>query len=556
MEIKNREIKKQVKLPKKKIFETPRLLKADAYTVGSDKFQSLSAKQKSIYYGTYRRQLSTVNPVLYNEGDDRIIFAGLQIPLEELFREPITHQEIDTTKEFLKTFKATMVGPAVYHFPEEMWRQVVDYYNGRPPIKIKAMPEGSVVYPNEPVFQVENTNKEDELMGELAAMFESTLLKTWAVSERVTQNQHWISKLKNMMREVEGDAMTEDDIHFHASLMLTDFGDRAGITNNETEILGSAHLYTFGGTDSCSGAYQAWENANRTPVGSSVNALAHRNVQAYDVENDCYEAIYNSCENNEIISMVSDCYDFYPANEKYILPLALRSVKENNGKIVVSRPDSGNAKEQVLWLCRLAVRNGLYTEKTNSKGETWKYATTLKFIEGDGMTWAQMWDIIEALLEAGFAPHGWGLFGVGGGLRNPLKRDNLSAKYALCARGAERVGVVKFSDTLGKTTLPGPFKVLRTPIALENKETIVFETEDGEDAMITYFDGSNIWEPFGEGMNDNFLDIRARIREQWDSMPLNLTSATNHNYPASDAILDERRRLLAKYAPKKQAKNY
>jgi hypothetical protein len=34
----------------------------------------------------------------------------------------------------------------------------------------------------------------------------------------------------------------------------------------------------------------------------------------------------------------------------------------------------------------------------------------------------------------GFAPHGWGLFGVGGGLRNGLKRDNISAKYALCSK--------------------------------------------------------------------------------------------------------------------------
>jgi hypothetical protein len=350
--------------------------------------------------------------------------------------------------------------------------------------------------------------------------------------------------------------MSDEDISFQASLMLTDFGDRAGMTNEESEVLGMSHLYTFGGTDNCQGAYQAWENAGRTPVGFSVNALAHRNVQAYPVENDCYEAIYNSCEDNEIISMVSDCYDFYPANENYILPLALRSVKEGNGKVVVSRPDSGNAKEQVLWICRLAVRNGLYTEKTNSKGETWKYGTTLKFIEGDGMTWSQMWEIIEALLEAGFAPHGWGLFGVGGGLRNALKRDNTSAKYALCAKGNDNEGVVKFSDTLGKTTLPGPFKVLRSPWALENKQTVIFAHEDGEDTMVVYFDGSDIYKPFGEGMDDDFLDTRNRIREQWDSMPLNLTSATNHNYPASDDILNERRRLLAKYAPKKQAKNY
>ena len=541
-----------VELPQRKVFETPRILIADAYTVGSDKFQSKKAKEKSTYYITYRRQLSTVNPTLYNEGDDRMIFEGLGVYLEKLFYEPITHEEIDTAKEFLKTFKATTTGLANYAFPEAIWRRVVDEFNGRPPIRIKAMPNGSVVYPNEPIMQIESMV---DGMGELAAWFESTLLKVWAPSERVTQNEHWLSKLKRMLRTVESDTMSEQEIHFFASLMLTDFGDRAGMTNEESEVLGMAHLYTFGGTDNCQGAYQAWENSGRTPIGSSVNALAHRNVQAYPVENDCYEAIYDSCENGEIISMVSDCYDFYPANEKYILPLALRSKNENNGKVVVSRPDSGNAKEQVLWICRLAVRNGLFTTKVVN-GVEWKYGTTLKFIEGDGMTWSQMWEIIEALLQEGFAPHGWGLFGVGGGLRNPLKRDNTSAKYALCAKGDDNEGVVKFSDTLGKTTLPGPFKVLRTPWALENKETIVFAHEDGDDAMVVYFDGSNIYKPFGEGQDDNFLVTRDRIRAQWDSMPLNLTTATNHNYPASEAILNERRRLLKKYAPKKQAKNY
>jgi nicotinamide phosphoribosyltransferase len=548
--------KRVVTLPKRKIFETPRLLCADAYTVGGNMFQSEKAKDKSTYYGTFRRQLHSVNPLLYNEGDDRMIFEGLGVQLEELFYEPITHAEIDITKEFLKTFKATAVGLTNYDFPEEMWRRVVDEYNGRPPIRIKAMPNGSVIYPNEPIMQITSSAKADKKMGELAAWFESTVLKVWATSERVTQNEHWLSKVKAMIRDVEGDEASEADIHFWSSLMLTDFGDRAAITNQETERLGMAHLYTFPGTDSCSGAYQAWENAGRVPVGSSVNALAHRNVQAYEFEGDCYKAIYEACGNNNYISMVSDCYEFYDANTNHLLPLALRSVEEGNGKVVVSRPDSGNAKEQVLWLCRLAVRNGLYTERTNSKGETWKYGTTLRFIEGDGMTWETMWEIIEALLEAGFAPHGWGLFGVGGGLRNSLKRDNTSAKYALCAKGVDDEGVVKFSDTLGKTTLPGPFKVLRSKIALENKQTVVFEHEDGEDAMVLYYDGSNIWEPFGVGQDDNFLDTRARIREQWDSMPLNLTSATNHNYPASDAILDERRRLLAIYAPKKQAKNY
>lgn len=540
-----------LELPKRKVLKTPRLLMADAYTLGSDRFQSKKAKEKSEYYITFRRQLSDVNSTLYDVGDDRIIFAGLQRILEKLFYEPITHEEIDETLEFLKTFKVTTKGYARYEFPEDMWRRVVDDFNGRPPILIRAMPEGSIVYPNEPLVQITNQVKD---FGELAAWFESSLLKVWAVSERITQNEHWASKLREIIRRIEPD-LSDEEVIFNASIMLSDFGDRGGITNEESEELGLAHLYTFSGTDTCSGAYQAWINADKQTIGSSVNALAHRNVQAYDFEGDCYEAIYNACKKGEMISMVADCYDFYKAVNDYLLPLALRSVRDGDDKIIVARPDSGNPKEQVLWVCRLAKRYGLYTTKVIN-GVEWYFGTTLKFIEADGMSFETMLDIILELEKEGFAPHGWGLFGSGGGLRNNIKRDNLSAKYALCSIGDEKIGVTKFSETLGKTTLPGPFKILRDDTSLKNKQTIVRYDEEGADTMVTYFDGSNLTKPFGKGQDDNFIDIINRIRNEWDLMPLNLTTVENHNYPASRLILNNRIELLKKYAPKKKAKNY
>ena len=121
-------------------------------------------------------------------------------------------------------------------------------------------------------------------------------------------------------------------------------------------------------------------------------------------------------------------------------------------------------------------------------------------------------------------------------------------------------GVVKFSDTYGKTTLPGPFKVLRTKEALENKQTIVFRHEgkaDGsDDALVVYYDGLAPVDFFDGGMLDDFNVIKARSHEQFDSMPKNLFTEENHNYPASIAVLNERKRLLVKYAPDKDAANY
>jgi len=331
--------------------------------------------------------------------------------------------------------------------------------------------------------------------------------------------------------------------------MLHDFGDRAGMNEMESEDLGMAHLYTFSGTDTCAGGYQAFMNSNKTPgLAVSVNALAHRNVQAFDLEQDCYKTIYESAEDGDIISMVADCYDFFYAVKNYLLPLALRSKNEGTNKVVVARPDSGDALEQVLYVCRLAVENGLYEER-EINGKKWKFATTLHFIEGDGMDFATMEKIITALLVEGFVPYSWGLFGVGGGLRNGLKRDNFGAKYALCAKSAVELPVVKLSETIGKTTLPGPFKVLRSPEALAAKKTVVFDVEDGQNAMVEYFNGARIFKPFGPGQDDDFLTIKNRIRQQFESMPTNLD--TEHGAPASDRVVETRRALVKRYAPSK-----
>jgi nicotinamide phosphoribosyltransferase len=544
-------MEKQVILPKRRFHKTPRLLKGDAYTIGSNKFESEDAKEKSVYYITLRKNLHSINPSIYTKEDNRIVFAGLQIVLDQLFYEPITHAEIDETKRFLAHAKVTTKGFQEYEFPEEIWRRVVDEFNGRPPIKIFAVKEGSVVYPNEPVIQIVS---DVEGMGVLGAWFESKLLQTWSTTERLTQDEHFFLRIKERILKVDPD-MSEDMLNFYASIMITDFGDRAGMTSEESEILGMVHLYTFGGTDTFSGAYQAWKNSNEAiGIFSSVNALAHRNVQSYENENDCYEAIYNSCGDNEFVSMVDDCYDAKNSVNNMLLPLALRSQREGNGKVVVGRPDSSKegytTLDQIIEICDVSVKNGLYTTMTTRTGE-WKCGTFFHFLDGDGKSCGEILEEIDRLIELGYAFYTWGLFGQGGGLRNGLKRDNLSAKYALAAVGKHNRPVVKFSETIGKGTLPGPFKLLRSSEALSAKKTILFEDEEGVNALIPYFDGTNIYKPFAEGQDDDFLDIKSHIREQMKNMPLSLGTKDNHNYPASDKVMEVKMALLKKYAPNK-----
>lgn len=549
-------LEERVILPKRRRHKTPRLLMGDAYTIGSFNFESEEAKEKSVYYMTFRRRLSDINSTIYKKGDDRILFAGIQGINDMLFYEPFTHEEIDETKEFLKYAKVTMKGFKNYPFPEEIWRDIVDNFNGRPPMIIEGLPEGSVCYPNEPVLQITCQHKN---AGYLAAWFESKLLHAWGTTERLTQDEHFKLRVKERLLKVDPD-MAEEMQEFLASIIITDFGDRAAFCQSESEILGMVNLYSFGGTDTFSGAYQAWKNCDdkEKAIGlfSSVHALAHRNVQSYIKEQDCYNTLYESLENDEIGSYVGDCYDFKNALHNYLLPLALRSRFENNGKVVVARPDSSKegytTKDQVLEVCDLACKAHL-NEVIETKSGKWKTGTLLKFLDGDGKTFEEILDIIDTLIDRGYAFYTWGLFGVGGNLRNNLKRDNLSAKYALASVGKNNRPVVKFSESIGKGTLCGPFALLRCSESLKNKKTIVFHTENVlENAYVEYFNGLRKNKPFGEGQDDDFLAIKARIRRQMNGvMPLTLETEENHNYPASDAIMKKKQELLIEYTPNK-----
>jgi hypothetical protein len=153
------EVKPSVKVrrPRRQIHETPRILMADAYTIGSNPFESVLAQEKSVYYSTYRKLLNTINPNLYKTDDTRIVFKGITRLVDYLLYEPITHAEIDEAKRFLEHQLITGDGLTNYYFPEELWRRVVDEFDGWVPIKISAVREGSVVYPNEPVMMVNPT---------------------------------------------------------------------------------------------------------------------------------------------------------------------------------------------------------------------------------------------------------------------------------------------------------------------------------------------------------------------------------------------------------------
>lgn len=479
----------------------PRLLVADAYTIGTGPHASDDAKYKSVYHITPRRGFAQFLPDEFG-ADGRIIFAGLRRILRDLLTEPVTMEEIEETDRFLSTAHA---GGTQYHWDRDLWVRVVDECNGIIPVKIEAFLEGTTSFPYEPVVQV--TSKEG--YGELAGYFESKLVHLWAGSERATSLKWAVEYLRRRCKELHP-SWDDAQVNFAISIMIHDFGDRAATCAQESEVLGGTHLLIVPGTDTFAGAYLDWKENGEVPFGCSIHALAHRTVMGFMRENDCHFALYRLGKVTGITAHVSDTYDFFGRVRWLGSQLAGEWSEDSN--LVVARPDSGDMIKSVLHVCQVCDDNGLFTEDPDTGVHM---STRMRWIQGDSVDWVSMIEVIESVIDANWSPFASGAFGIGGHLRNSISRDHAGTSKKLAACGNGDRATVKKSETPAKSSIPGVVKVIDN--GGDSDAATVFglgETTGGENCLKVWFDGrdvNNIANAFHPPALETSSVIRGRI---------------------------------------------
>lgn len=488
-------------------------MRADAYTISSDSFASGKARERSIYNYTNRISPAKTWPEVAK--DSRMVFFGLFDYIRHELTDRVTYDDIIKSKLFMERAGSFGTGLA---FNEEMWMDVLYDYNGYLPITIEAVREGSTFFPNEPVIQV-TSNKG---FGELAAHVEAIMLGQVAIATaRATLTRHWYQTIVDFM--VGTGQYTLEEAQAVAVWFIHDFGMRASANELESRVLGKAHLLTFNGTDTFNAAYEAWKDSDPENIppgmGTSILALAHRNVQGYEHfgnlgEFMTFRAINEAARNcGNIASYVSDCYDFGEAVKK-CGDLAL-----STGSIVVCRPDSGDAKSNIMKVIQVAFERNL-TVEFNNNGTITFGAKSLRFIEGNSVRPKLSIEVLEMLYEKGLKVGAWGIFGVGGYLRNECTRDALSSKYALAAIGEDEYPVCKLSENRGKMTVPG--RVALTPPMNGNPIISVHHETPNHDfyntlkvnRLETYYTPGNFDHP---ALLEDFNIKRDRCHEEFDS---------------------------------------
>ena len=360
------------------------------------------------------------------------------------------------------------------------------------PLKIKALPEGTMTPLRVPMITMENTLPEFYWLTNYIETIMSSEL--WYTMTSTSTSMMYKKILNKYHMETVGHT---NMVKFSAH----DFSFR-GQSSYESAILsGLGHLLSFVGTDTVPAILAAEKyygaDIEKELVGCSVNATEHAVMEAggKSTEYDTYHRLLTEVYPKGIVSVVSDTWDYWKVITETLLEL--KDVIINREGTLTVRPDSGNPKDIICGTFKGQSENrGLLNAQEKGSIEVlWDTfgGTTnelgykvldphISLIYGEAIQPELMDDILNTLKEKGFASTNV-LFGVG--------------SYGFLSGGVS--GGIATRDTYG-------FAVKATYTVIDGVEVPIFKdpkTDDGlkksqrgmvavcknADGKITYTDG-------------------------------------------------------------------
>lgn len=414
---------------------------------------------------------------------DETVFFGLQYLLKRYLARGITVADVFEAQEVFRAHGEP--------FNLEGWLYIAQKLGGKLPLRIRAVPEGTVVPTKNVLVTVENT---DPLCAFVTSYFETMLMRLWYPVTVATRSYN--------AKKVIGKYLTQsaDDLS-GLPFKLHDFGSRGVSTREQAGLGGAAHLVNFMGTDTVAALVLAANYYNEPMAGFSIPAAEHSTITAWGKGGEV-EAYRNMLRHfarpGSLVAVVSDSYDIYDAVER-IWGGELRQEVIDSGATVVIRPDSGDPATVVRKL--LYILDSKFGSKKNSKG--FKVLNNVRVIQGDGMNDDSLVQVLEAVVGAGFSVENVA-FGMGAGLLQKLDRDTQRFAYKCSAiRVASGPSIPVQKAPVGdptKWSKAGRLDLARKPDG--SLYTRDFEGYDSE-LRTVFFDGE-------VQANDSLADIRKR----------------------------------------------
>ncbi len=421
------------------------------------------------------------------------VYFGMQYEFKNYFKKPITLDEVEEAREMITAHGLT--------FNYNGWKRLVEKHGGLLPLRIRAVPEGSVVPLKNVLMTVETTDDEFYWVG---SWWETQLMRLWYPITVATQSFYVKRDIHRFLQE------TADNADAEILFKLHDFGAR-GVSSQETAAIGgAAHLVNFLGSDTMAALVLLRKFYHSEMAGFSIPAAEHSTITSWgrDGEAEAYRnMLKNFAKPNAIVAVVSDSWDIYHAVEK-IWGEELKQEVVDSGATIVIRPDSGEPVEVVTKVANLLADK--FGTTINSKG--FKVLKNVRIIQGDGVNEDSIRDILENLKIQGFSASNIA-FGMGGALLQKVNRDTLKFAYKCSAivRNGELIEVYKQPITdSGKNSKRGRLDLIKD----ENGEYKTVRLENLEESA----PNSVLQKVFEDGrilIDENLEKIRERVRRNF-----------------------------------------
>lgn len=413
------------------------------------------------------------------------VFFGLQAIIQEFLSDPITLHDIIEAEELFAAHGEP--------FNIEGWMHIYHEHGGFMPVRICAVPEGSVVPNGNVLVTVEST---DRRVPWIASYLETLLLRVWYPTSVATRSHQCKQVIKKYLQVT---ADTLDGLPFK----LHDFGAR-GVSSGESAMLGGmGHLVNFMGTDTVEALVGARRYYDTPMAGFSIPAGEHSTYTAWGKENEV-EAYRNMLRQyggaGKIFAAVSDSYDLQNAVSN-LWGKELRQEVIDSGATVVIRPDSGDPVANVTQVAMSL--DAKFGSVVNSKG--FKVLNNMRIIQGDGIDKPLT---IEMIL-GGLAAHGYSAdnvaFGMGGGLLQHVNRDTFGFAMKCSAVQVDGKWRDVFKEAPGKASKRGRLDLQLGPVG---EYTTVTTPQGWHDYSVSAL--RTVYHGGATMPRDNLAAIRAR----------------------------------------------
>ena len=344
-------------------------------------------------------------------------FFGLQYYLKKYFSTPIEVTEVLEAADYAKKHGVP--------FDIEGWKHIVYNLNGNLPIKIKAVPEGSLIPTGNVLMTIEST---DPKVPWIAGWMETILMKIWYPTTIATKSHY----VKEMLLKYGSEDWSKFAYH--------SFGDRGSSSVEAAAIGGVAHLSAgFMGTDNFNCLRYANNYYNEEIAAYSVFATEHSTTTSRG-KNGEEQFVIEMLENNPdapIMSFVADSYDVFAFTEMCTAKNStIREIIESREhQVLVLRPDSGDPIAVINSMLEIMYNNGVFDTHIDGK----LFSSNFRILWGDGITPEQIESILKhfttstedntSLFEKRVYAAENFIFGSGGDLMQNLTRD--TQKFAI-----------------------------------------------------------------------------------------------------------------------------